>query len=59
MESSFEPKGEVLQIAKAYALDAIDFARENFKLTLDWSDSSIRHVGTPSASPPSPLSRKP
>lgn len=28
-------------MAEAYALDAIDYARENLRLKLDWTDSSI------------------
>ena len=28
-------------MAEAYALDAIDYARDNMRLTLDWSDRSI------------------
>ena len=44
MESSFKPESKIQQIAEAYALDAIDFARDNFKLDLDWSDSSVKHI---------------
>ena len=29
------------QIAEAYALDAVDFARDNLQLQLDWTDASI------------------
>lgn len=28
-------------MAEAYALDAIDYARDNMRLTLDWGDRSI------------------
>lgn len=30
------------RIADAYAFDAVDYARENMKLTLDWTDQSIQ-----------------
>ncbi len=32
------------QIAEAYALDAVDLARDNFGNTLDWSDASVSSV---------------
>jgi hypothetical protein len=42
----FEPDGQIQQIAEAYAEDAIDFARNQFTLRLDWTDDSVRHVET-------------
>ncbi len=30
--------------AKAYSLDAIDFAKNQFDLILDWSNDSIIHI---------------
>ncbi|MGE0741816.1 MAG: hypothetical protein AB7O98_10780 [Hyphomonadaceae bacterium] len=32
------------QIAEAYALDAVDAARANFGVALDWSDASVSQV---------------
>jgi len=40
----FVEDAKIQQIAEAYALDAVDFARQNFRLTLDWSDSSIGKI---------------
>jgi hypothetical protein len=42
MEFKDDPK--IQQVAEAYALDAVDFARENFRLTLDWTDASVAKV---------------
>ena len=41
---SFTPDEKIQKIAEAYALDACDFLRDNFHITLDWSDSSIQHI---------------
>jgi hypothetical protein len=38
----FSEDAQCQAIAEAYALDAVDFARDNMKLTLDWTDQSIR-----------------
>lgn len=40
----FEPDTQVQQMAEAYALDAVDYARDGFRTRLDWSDDSIRQV---------------
>jgi len=40
----FEADLAVEKVAEACALDAVDFAREKFELTLDWTDESIRRV---------------
>ena len=39
---SFVQDDRIRQIAEAYALDAVDFARSHFQATLDWSDDSIQ-----------------
>jgi hypothetical protein len=41
---SFSRDERVQQVAEAYTLDAIDAARENFHVTLDYSDQSISQV---------------
>jgi hypothetical protein len=41
---NFTPDAKIQQIAEAFALDACDFLRDNFHITLDWSDASIQHV---------------
>jgi hypothetical protein len=43
---AFEPDDKLQQVAEAYALDAIDFARDTFGLSLDWTDRSVKHVET-------------
>lgn len=40
----FAEDAKVQQVAEAYALDAVDFARQNFRLTLDWEDASVAKV---------------
>ena len=42
--SSFKPDPKIAQIAEAYSLDAIDIAKRNFGVTLDWSEESIAEV---------------
>lgn len=44
--SQFTEDSKIQEIASAYALDAQDFARNHFKLNLDWSDKSIEHIET-------------
>jgi hypothetical protein len=44
MEEPFAEDPKIQQIAEAYALDAIDFAAEHFRRTLDWSDASVAHI---------------
>src|SRR6516165_7718567 len=44
MNTSFRIDPNIDEIAKAYALDAIDIALRNFGITLDWSDKSIQLV---------------
>ena len=41
---SFTPDDKIQKIAEAYALDACDFLRDHFRITLDWSDASIQHI---------------
>jgi hypothetical protein len=41
---TFEEDAKIQQIAEAYALDAIDFAKNSFSITLDWSDGSVAHI---------------
>ncbi len=43
MADNFSEDVKIQQIAEAYALDAIDFAR-NFHLKLDWADNSVAKV---------------
>ena len=43
-ESAFQPDDKIRQIAEAYALDAVDFAAQNFKIKLDGSEASIELV---------------
>jgi hypothetical protein len=44
MPEPFVSDDKIRQIAEAYALDAVDMARDGFHITLDWSDESVRHV---------------
>lgn len=41
---SFVADPNVQKIATAYALDAVDLARSQFGISLDWSDASIEKV---------------
>jgi hypothetical protein len=41
---NFIPDDKIQKIAEAYALDACNFLGNHFKITLDWSDSSIQHI---------------
>src|SRR6266480_6530577 len=41
---SFTTDDKIQQIAEAYALDACDFLRDHFRITLDWSDASIQYI---------------
>jgi hypothetical protein len=41
---NFVADTKIQKIAEAYASDAVDFAKRNFGITLDWSDSSIANV---------------
>ncbi|MFC3625306.1 hypothetical protein ACFOKJ_03985 [Vogesella amnigena] len=43
-EHPFMPDSNVQKVAEAYALDAVDFAKEQFNISLDWSDASIAKV---------------
>ncbi|HTV28591.1 MAG TPA: hypothetical protein VMF32_12475 [Xanthobacteraceae bacterium] len=38
----FSEDAPYLEMAEAYALDAVDYARENMRLTLDWTEQSIQ-----------------
>lgn len=44
MIDGFTADPKIQRIAEAYALDALDFAREGFGLELDWSDDSIAQI---------------
>jgi hypothetical protein len=46
MSQTFVEDARVQQVAEAYSLDAVDFAKSSFRLDLDWSDSCVRHVET-------------
>jgi hypothetical protein len=46
MEDGFVAEGKIQQIAEAYALDAVDFARDHFGLSLDGTDASIEQIET-------------
>jgi len=46
MTDNFTEDSGIGQIAMACASEAVDFARDNFKLVLDWSDDSVAHVET-------------
>ena len=46
MPEAFTEDPKVQQVTEAYARDAVDFARNQFKLSLDWSDASIAHIET-------------
>jgi hypothetical protein len=41
---SFTPDDKIQKVAEAYALDACDFLRDHFRITLDWSDGSIQQI---------------
>jgi len=40
----FTPDDKIQKIAEGYSLDAVDFMRDHFHVTLDWSDESIKQV---------------
>jgi hypothetical protein len=40
----FTPDDKIQKIAEGYSLDAVDFMRDHFQTTLDWSDASIEKV---------------
>ena len=42
----FTEDERIAKIAEAYALDAVDSAKRNFGVTLDWSIESIRQIET-------------
>ena len=39
--SNFYPDQNVAKMTEAYSLDCVDSAKQNFKLTLDFSDESV------------------
>ncbi|QXC38035.1 hypothetical protein V3429_15960 [Aeromonas jandaei] len=41
---TFTPDANVQKVAEAYAQDAVDMAKNQFGITLDWSDASIPTV---------------
>ena len=43
-EMSFQSDSQVVQIAEAYSLDAVDLAARNFGVVLDLSEESVREV---------------
>jgi hypothetical protein len=38
------PDHKIQKVAEAYALDACDFLRDHFRITLDWSAASIQQI---------------
>jgi hypothetical protein len=44
MSEAFQTDPRIAEIAAAYSLDALDLAANNFGMSLDWSDESIRNV---------------
>lgn len=42
--TNFVADPNVQKVAEAYALDAVDLAKNQFGIRLDWSDASIHHV---------------
>src|SRR5258707_15287677 len=40
----FTPDDKIQKIAEGYSLDAVDFMRDHFHITLDWSDESIKQI---------------
>lgn len=44
MKTTFKKDKQIAEIAAAYALDAVDIAKSNFDLTLDWSEESVEGV---------------
>lgn len=46
MADSFTKDRQIPEIAEAYSMDAVDFARDHFKIKLDWSDGSVAHIET-------------
>ena len=41
---NFTNDDNVKTIVEAYALDAVDVARDNFGIKLDWSENSVKEV---------------
>jgi hypothetical protein len=41
---SFQADPNIQKVAEAYSLDAIDFSKKQFGITLDWTDGSIANV---------------
>ena len=41
---NFAPDTNIQRVAEAYALDACDYVRTYFRVSLDWSDASIEQV---------------
>lgn len=41
---AFEAQERIQTLAEAYALDAVDFAKQHFSIDLDWSDNSVEHI---------------
>jgi len=46
MSIRFQRDPQILQIAEAYSLDAVEYAEKAFAIKLDWSDDSVRRVET-------------
>ncbi len=44
MSDDFAPDPNIQKIAEAYALDAVDFAKDNLNTHLDWSDESVNKI---------------
>ncbi|MFT3868117.1 MAG: hypothetical protein QM715_06420 [Nibricoccus sp.] len=43
-DQSFISDSNVQKVAEAYALDAVDLAKKQFGITLDWTDASITNT---------------
>ena len=42
--ANFEAEPKVQQMAEAYSLDMVDYAKKQFGIELNWSDESIRQI---------------
>jgi hypothetical protein len=42
--SNFDADPKIQQIAEAYALDMVDYAKQSHRIDLDWSDDSVQHL---------------
>ncbi len=44
LKQTFSPNENIQKMAEAYAEDTVAFAKKQFGITLDWSDSSIENI---------------